>query len=46
MAQLAGVRPGIWNTALPMSICSVCAAIHDNTVAASEPYASAAQATA
>ena len=45
MAQFAGVRPGIWKTALPMSIDSVCAAIHDRTVAASDPYASAAQQT-
>ena len=45
MAAMAGVRAGIWNTALPTSRCSVCAAIHVRTVAASEPYASAAQTT-
>ena len=37
MAVFAGVRPGIWNTAEPTSICSVWAAIQVSTVAASEP---------
>ena len=37
IAVIAGVRAGIWNTAEPMSIRSVCAATHDSTVAASEP---------
>ena len=46
IAQFAGVRLGIWKMALPMSICSVCAATQASTVAASDPYASAAQATA
>ncbi len=37
MAVFAGVRAGIWKTAEPTSICSVCAAIQVSTVAASEP---------
>ena len=46
IAVIAGVRAGIWKTAEPTSIRSVCAATHASTVAASEPYASAAQADA
>ena len=46
IAQFAGVRPGIWKIADPMPICSVCAATKASTVGASEPYASATQATA
>ena len=45
IAQLAGVRPGIWKIAEPMSIRVVCAATNASTVGASEPYASATQAT-
>ena len=37
IAVIAGVRAGIWKTALPMSIRSVCAATQASTVAASEP---------
>ena len=37
IAQLAGLRPGIWKIAEPMSICVVCAATQDRIVAASEP---------
>jgi hypothetical protein len=37
MAQLAGVRPGIWKMAEPMSMRSVCAATKASTVGASEP---------
>ena len=42
IAVIAGERPGIWKIAEPILICSVCAASHASTVAASEPYASAA----
>ena len=45
IAQLAGVRPGIWKIADPMSMRSVCAATKASTVGASLPYASATQAT-
>jgi hypothetical protein len=45
IAVIAGVRAGIWKTAAPMSMVVVCAAIQDSSVAASEPYASAAQVT-
>ncbi len=37
IAVIAGVRAGIWKTALPTSIRDVCAATHVSTVAASEP---------
>ena len=37
IAVIAGVRAGIWNTALPISICCVCAAIQLRTVGASDP---------
>ena len=43
MAVIAGVRAGIWRMAAPTLILSVRAAIHDNTVTASDPQASAAQ---
>src|SRR5690606_29377998 len=45
IAVIAGVRAGIWSTALPTSIREVCAAIHDSTVGASDPYASATHTT-
>ena len=45
MAVIAALRAGIWNTALPTSIVWVCAATQARTVAASDPYASAAHAT-
>ena len=37
IAVIAGVRAGIWNTALPTSTLRVCAAIQVSTVAVSEP---------
>ena len=37
MAVIAGVRAGIWRTALPTSIREVRAAIQESTVTASEP---------
>jgi hypothetical protein len=40
---MAGLRAGICMIALPTSMRSVRAAIHDSRVGASEPYASAAQ---
>src|SRR5213593_690080 len=43
IAVIAGERPGIWKIAEPILILSVFAASHARTVAASEPYASAAQ---
>ena len=46
IAQFAGVRPGIWKMAEPTSMREVCAATKASTVGASEPYASATQATA
>jgi len=46
IAQFAGVRPGIWKMAEPMSIVGHWAATQASTVAASEPYASATHATA
>jgi hypothetical protein len=45
IAVIVGVRPGIWNTAEPTWIRSVTAATQASVVAASDPYASAAQAT-
>ena len=45
IAVIAGVRAGIWKTAAPTSIVVVWAAIQLSSVAASEPYASAAQVT-
>ena len=43
MAVIAGERPGIWKIDEPILMRSVCAASQASTVAASEPYASAAQ---
>ena len=43
IAVMAGERPGIWKIADPILISEVCAASQASTVAASEPYASAAQ---
>jgi hypothetical protein len=43
IAVIAGERPGIWKMAEPILMRDVCAASHASTVAASEPYASAAQ---
>ncbi len=43
IAVRAGVRPGIWNMAEPSLIELVPAASQASTVAASDPYASAAQ---
>ncbi len=43
IAVIAGVRAGIWKIAEPSFARSVLAASHASTVAASEPYASAAQ---
>jgi hypothetical protein len=37
IAVIAGVRAGIWMTALPTSMREVCAALQESTVAASEP---------
>jgi len=45
IAQLAGLRPGIWKIAEPRSMVLVCAPTQASTVAASEPYASATHAT-
>ncbi len=45
IAVIAALRAGICMTAAPTSMRSVCAATHDSTVGASEPYASAAQQT-
>ena len=45
MATIAGERAGIWKIAEPTSMFLVCAATQVRTVAASEPYASAAHAT-
>ncbi len=45
MAVMAGARAGIWKIPEATSICSVWAATQVSTVAASEPYASAAQHT-
>ncbi len=42
IAVIAGERPGIWKIAEPIRICFVWAASQASTVAASEPYASAA----
>ena len=42
IAVMAGVRAGIWKIAEPSLIRSVCPASQASTVAASEPYASAA----
>jgi hypothetical protein len=42
MAVIAGERPGIWKIAEPSLMRSVCAASQASTVAASDPYASAA----
>jgi aryl-alcohol dehydrogenase-like predicted oxidoreductase len=46
IAVMVGVRAGIWKIAEPTSIRSVCAASQANSVAASEPYASATQTAA
>ncbi len=46
IAVIAGVRAGICMTAAPRSMRSVSAPIQDSTVGTSEPYASAAHATA
>jgi hypothetical protein len=43
IAVMAGERAGIWKIAAPSLIRDVCAASQASTVAASEPYASAAQ---
>ncbi|GHI29704.1 hypothetical protein Sdagh_14340 [Streptomyces daghestanicus] len=43
IAVMAGWRAGIWKMAEPTSMRSVWAATQVSTVAASEPYASAAQ---
>ena len=43
IAVMAGERAGIWKIAEPILIRDVCAASQASTVAASEPYASAAQ---
>ena len=43
IAVIAGVRPGIWKIAEPSLIVVVRPASQPSTVAASEPYASAAQ---
>ena len=43
IAVMAGERPGIWKMAEPSLIVLVPAASQASTVAASEPYASAAQ---
>jgi hypothetical protein len=37
IAAMAGLRPGIWNTAEPSPMVLVCAASQASTVAASEP---------
>ena len=44
IAVIAGERAGIWKIPDPSLIFSVCPASQARTVAASEPYASAAQA--
>jgi hypothetical protein len=43
IAVIAGVRAGIWKIAEPTLTLSVWEASHASTVAASDPYASAAQ---
>jgi hypothetical protein len=43
IAVIAGVRPGIWKIADPSLIVLVCPASQASMVAASDPYASAAQ---